>query len=154
VALLRTASSRSGTAWPDPVCRSSLDSSGSTLCSKGAINHALTIALPEVSPTYASPANRSDGSAGIIPEGQRFRIDPAVDLDALPLTPVGRIVARAVQRFGMFVNDVSGSVSLNAECSAPFIGKTGVNPYSTLFAGKAAYRILDGFPWQRLITVA
>jgi hypothetical protein len=37
----------------------------------------------EVSPTYASPANRSDGSAGIIPEGQRFRIDHAVDLDAL-----------------------------------------------------------------------
>ena len=63
-------------------------------------------------------------------------------------------LAESAQRFGMFVNDVSGSVSLNAECSAPFIGKTGVNPYSTLFAGKAAYRILDGFPWQRLITVA
>ena len=54
----------------------------------------------------------------------------------------------------MFVNDVSGSVSFNAECSSPLIAKTGVNPYTALFAGKAAYSILAGFPWQRLIAVA
>jgi hypothetical protein len=102
------------------------------------------------------PANRSDGplaAVDAIPEGQRFRIDPAVDIDALRMTPVGKIIAKAVERFGMFVNDVSGSVAFNAENQATFIAKTDMNPYSALFGGVPTYKILDGFPWQRLIAV-
>ena len=46
-------------------------------------------------PTVAPSCGRADAEGD--GEGQRFRIDPTVDLDALALTPVGRIVARAVR---------------------------------------------------------
>jgi hypothetical protein len=82
----------------------------------GEIRHALLCATPinrktsrpggkqEVCP----PASKTDGQGiglEFIPEGARLQLDPALDLDRLDLSPAVKIVARAMQRYGMYVTD-------------------------------------------------
>ena len=38
-----------------------------------------------------------------IAEGLRFRLDPAVNADALKMHPVGKIIANAAQKYGFVV---------------------------------------------------
>ena len=98
---------------------------------------------------FASPATRTDGDSadpGAIPEGTRFRLDPSLEVSKLHLPRVARVIARAVQRYGMIVRDKGGSVSFFAE--APKAGHR--NPYSRLFGGRAANLLFKGFPWSRL----
>jgi hypothetical protein len=52
-----------------------------------------------------------------IPCGGHIQLDPKLDLDSLKLTRAGRIVAEALQRYGAFVGDYSGAISLYAENS-------------------------------------
>jgi hypothetical protein len=115
----------------------------------GNIDHALAIALPRVrAHEYALPAQRTDGesnSTTSVPEGARFRIDPAVDLAALNLPPALLPIARAAQRYGMIVRDRGGAVALYAEDPSPF----GSDPYPTLFAGRAS-DLMRRFPWDKL----
>jgi len=120
----------------------------------GAINHAIDFSLPEVRRgVYSWPANRTDGTVDsllAIPMGQRFRLDPLVNVDALPLTPMGKMMAKAMQKHGLVLRDTSGSVSFYAENPLPTINATGINPYTALFAGKPAYAQLNGLPWDKL----
>lgn len=58
------------------------------------------------------PACRTDGwgiGNAYIPEGARLQLDPNLDLDALKLSPETKIVARAMQKYGMIVSDNSSS---------------------------------------------
>jgi hypothetical protein len=75
----------------------------------GHINHALALAIPHAAAgVYAFPAQRTDGNdrdAGAIPEGTRFRLNPKLDISSLHLPPFTRMVATAVQRYGMIVRD-------------------------------------------------
>jgi hypothetical protein len=123
----------------------------------GSINHAVGIALPEIRKgVFVWPAKRTDGRVDnpvAIPEGQRFQLDPDVDVDALPISRVAKMIAKAVQLYGMIVMDYSGVVGFGAEWERPFIDATGVNPYPSLFEGKPNYKVLDGFPWNRLIAL-
>lgn len=116
------------------------------------IDHALAAAIPNpCASTFAWPAQRTDGSSrspACIPEGARLRLDPKVNVGSLGLSPVGQLLARAAQTYGIIVRDrTGGSVSLYAE------------DYQT--AGQAAYRKagwsdvppwkeLYRFPWRRL----
>jgi hypothetical protein len=92
----------------------------------GRIEHALVVAYPHIrAGLYMSPASTAQvklGSDAIktrgIPCGGRIQLDPSVDLDALKLSRSGRIVAEALQRYGAFVGDYSGGISLYAENSA------------------------------------
>ncbi|GBE02881.1 hypothetical protein BMS3Abin08_02333 [bacterium BMS3Abin08] len=79
----------------------------------GEIKHALLFAAPVNrkttypggKPQVCLPGARTDGT-GIgfqyIPLGARMQLDPAIDLDSLNLSPASRIVARAMQKYGMF----------------------------------------------------
>jgi hypothetical protein len=120
----------------------------------GSIPHALALALPETrAGSWVWPAQRTDGKStavDAIPQGTHFRLDPAVDVGSLGLTPAGRVIALAAQRYGLVVRDTSGSVSLYAEDPAPL----GSNPYPAIFGGKTAAQVLSGFPWNRLQAVA
>jgi hypothetical protein len=120
----------------------------------GVISHAVDFGLPETRKgVYSWPANRTDGridSPTAIPQGLRFRLDPALDIDALRLHPVARTLCRAIQRYGMVLRDSSGAVSFYFENPQPTVQRTLVSPYTAVFAGKPSYALLAGVPWGRL----
>lgn len=116
----------------------------------GRIDHALAISMVETKRDAQSwPANRNDGwvtGDDAIPEGLRFRLDPALDVDALPISRTAKIVAKALQTYGMVVRDTSGAVTFYAENVA---AEGRPDPYPSLF-GAPSYSVLNGIPWTRL----
>jgi hypothetical protein len=91
----------------------------------GSIEHALIVAYPHIrSRTYTPPASSAQGTTadaiatrGILCGG-RIQLDPSLDLSTLGLSASGLVIARALQRYGAFVGDYSGAVSLYADASA------------------------------------
>ena len=124
---------------------------------RGAIEHVMGIALVDLEKhsVVSWPATRSDGynpnnAPNRIPEGLRFRLDPAVDVEALNLPPAGKIIARAAQKYGFVVWDKAGAITLRAENPKPYLLRGEKNPYPELFGGKEAWALLQGVPWERL----
>lgn len=125
--------------------------------SAGVIKHAIGIALVDTDASWvvSYPANRSDGYnpknvPNRIAEGQRFRLDPTIDVSKLNMTRVGKIVAKAAQDYGFIVWDKAGSVSLRAQNPSTYTLMGKPNPYPALFEGKPAYAVLNGMPWDKL----
>ena len=124
---------------------------------RGSIRHVIGISLVDAETwrVFSWPANRSDGynphsDANRIPEGQRFRLDPAVDIDALPIHPVAKTIAKAAQTYGFVVWDKAGGISIRAENPKDFTLRGQPNPYLALWNGTPTYKILSGIPWDRL----
>lgn len=124
---------------------------------RGEIRHAIGISLVDVERwgILSWPAKRSDGynpnnAPNRIAEGQRFRLDPTIDVDALSLHPVAKVIAKAAQKYGFVVWDKAGSISLRAQNPKSYTALGNDNPYGALFNGTADYALLDGFPWNRL----
>lgn len=124
---------------------------------RGEIRHAIGFSLVDVEDKsiFSWPANRSDGvnpnqEANRIPEGLRFRLDPAVNVDALPMSRAGKIIAKAAQKYGFVVWDRSGALALRAQNAVSYTALGQPDPYPTLFDGKPNYAVLSGFPWDRL----
>lgn len=124
---------------------------------EGAIHHVMGIALVDAQwgSVLSWPANRSDGynpknATNRIPEGTRFRLDPSINVDALPLHPVAKIVAKAAQTYGFVVWDKAGSISLRFENPKPLMQSGQDNPYTAIWNGTPSYKILAGVPWDRL----
>jgi hypothetical protein len=123
----------------------------------GAIHHVIGIALvdAENSSVFSWPANRSDGynpqnAPNRIPEGLRFRLDPAVNVDALNISPVAKIVAKAAQTYGFVVWDKAGSISLRFENPLVYTLSGQPDPYPAIFNGVEPHALLNGIPWDRL----
>jgi hypothetical protein len=116
---------------------------------RGSIDHALAIAIPRSRRgVWALPAQRSDGSIvsdTAIPAGARFRLDPSLDVDALGLPPFTAMLAKAVQRYGMFVRDTSPVVTFYGEDPTP----AGDDPWPAALQ-PSGREILRSFPWDRL----
>ena len=80
----------------------------------GVIKHALLCATPINRFSYAEngrpqvcspPAARTDGPGfgfEYIPEGARIQLDPSLDLNAIGLSEATKVVAKAMQDYGMF----------------------------------------------------
>jgi hypothetical protein len=124
---------------------------------RGEIRHVMGISLVEIEHynIFSWPANRSDGYnptkvPNRIPEGLRFRLDPRVNVDALPMTRVGKIVAKAAQKYGFVVWDRAGAVSLRAQNAVSYTALGQSDPYPALFEGRPNYAILNGFPWDKI----
>ena len=124
---------------------------------RGEIKHVIGIALVDIekSSIYSWPANRSDGynpsnKPNRIAEGQRFRLNPSVNVDALPMTKAGKIIAKAAQKYGFVVWDRAGSLSIRAQNADSYTAAGKANPYPALYQYKATYAVLDGFPWDKL----
>jgi hypothetical protein len=120
---------------------------------RGAIDHALSMSIPDVrAGVYASPAQRSDGSSAdplSLPEGAHLRLNPNLDLAALHLPAVTLMIARAAQRYGIFVRDGAREVTFQAQDPTP----TGTNPYAGsdgYFEGRYPRALLASFPWSQL----
>jgi hypothetical protein len=116
------------------------------------IHHALLFSYPYTSASGSVwPATESDGrttGSTAIPEGARLQLDPGFDVSSLP--PYERTVARALQRYGMYLGDTgAANVSLYAVnpqsyANNPFVG---VLPDSD-------YVPLDGIPLNRFRVLA
>ncbi|QWF71997.1 DUF4124 domain-containing protein [Methylomonas paludis] len=124
---------------------------------RGSINHAIGISLidAEDSSIFSWPANRSDGhnptsAPNRIMEGQRFRLDPSINVDALHLTRVGKMVAKAAQIYGFVVMDKGGALVIRAKNSMSYMAQGMDNPYPPLFGGLHSWAILQNFPWASL----
>jgi hypothetical protein len=90
----------------------------------GSIEHALIVAYPHIqSRYYTPPASSAQGTTNEalptrgIPCGGRLQLDPTLDLTTLGLSPTGLILARALQKYGAFVGDFSGAVSIYGDAS-------------------------------------
>lgn len=118
---------------------------------RGEIKHAIGIALVDVEHfnIYSWPANRSDGYnptkiPNRIAEGQRFRLDPSINVEALPISRTAKIIALAGQKYGFVVWDKAGAVSIRAQNPSSYV----TNPYPALFDGKPSYEVLKTLPWN------
>ena len=87
---------------------------------RGEIPHAIRFILPNSrmrNGVYVHPATHSTGAtsgpSSAPPYGARFRLRPDFPLNTLP-NEAARVVARALQRYGMFLAD-GGNVALTAE---------------------------------------
>lgn len=123
----------------------------------GRIEHAVALAIPAPADYFVYPAQRTDGGSGeskAIPEGARLRLDPALDVDSLTMTPVAKAIAHAAQRYGFIVTDRSGGVSVIAEGGAAHRLRTGSDPWKAILNGTPTYEVLAGFPWDRLQVIS
>ena len=123
----------------------------------GHIRHALSLQLVDTDgwQRFSWPAQRSDGHnprnlPHRIPEGTRLRLDPNLDVAALPLHPLARMIARAAQRYGFIVTDKGGAVAVLAESGAATQAATGNNPWTALLGASPSYAVLRHFPWGSL----
>jgi hypothetical protein len=116
----------------------------------GRIEHALSFAVPRPRASgFARPAQRTDGESPCthaVPEGARFRLDPSLDVASLNLPPPVAAMARAAQRYGMYVRDQSDSITFYAQSSVSLSS----DPYPAIFGGQPPYELLRSFPWSHL----
>jgi hypothetical protein len=104
---------------------------------RGHIDHAINIETVRTRANcYSWPATRDDGNtpgADIPCEGQRFRLDPAFNVNLL-LDPAARTIARAMQQYGLILTDSAGALVTQAEDPRPFEAVNGgIDPYNKLF---------------------
>jgi hypothetical protein len=125
---------------------------------RGRINHALAIGVTRARRyVWSWPARRTDGATDnrtAIPEGARFRLDPALDLDRVAMPRFTRMLAEAAQRYGIVVRDKTGSsVTFEAEDATRF----DADPYyrrGGWFGGRSPSALLASFPWRRLLALS
>jgi hypothetical protein len=124
---------------------------------RGEIRHVIGIALVDLENwnIFSWPATRSDGYnpnrvSNRIPEGTRFRLNPAINVDTLNIHPVAKTIAKAAQKYGFVVWDHAGSLSIRAQDAVSYTSKGLPNPYPALFDNIADYSVLNGFPWDKM----
>ena len=116
---------------------------------QGRIEHALLISLPHTAtggPVW--PATESDGWSDderAIPEGARLQLDPTLNLDEFEMRPYERIIAEALQRYGAFVGDSSGSIELEAVNPISYPE----DPYPEGWFD-VRWALLPGIPWEHM----
>lgn len=88
---------------------------------QGRIEHALAFGYKETAGRCVFPASKADGDSMqpfAIPQGARLQLDPSlteVDFDQMGLSPTAKIIARALQEYGMILVDTSGSFKMYLE---------------------------------------
>jgi hypothetical protein len=119
---------------------------------QGHIDHALAFAYDSPSSAFVYPASKSDGGAfgGVLgvdlPEGSRLQLDPTLNdtqLSAWGLSPPALVIAHALQRYGMYVVDHSGSSKLYLEDTSTAHWPSNITP-----------NILSSIPWTAFHVLA
>jgi len=130
----------------------------------GVIGHALVFSTWANSPTqWVYPAQRTDGRCqgpadqycADVPQGARFRLDPSFDVSAID-HPITRMIAKAVQDYGMVLNNTTGSgVSFYAEgrrgrpeITDPYYGPGGL--FTSDPRQPSTTQFMREFPWEHL----
>lgn len=99
---------------------------------QGQIDHAIAFAYPyPAEDRCVFPASKTDGNSPLpyaIPEGARLQLDPSLteaNFDRMGLDRTGKIIARALQTYGMILVNYAGRPKINVENLED-------NPYSTV----------------------
>ena len=107
----------------------------------GRVDHALAFGYPSPRASRCVwPASKTDGEASdayAIPEGARLQLDPRFtdeDFRSWGLDRTGRIIARAMQEYGMFLIDVSGRPKI-------YVENLEANPYALASWSDPALRL-------------
>jgi hypothetical protein len=123
----------------------------------GVIQHAVSVTLPNAKRGVTSfPARFNDGTddhPDAPAEGQWFRIDPSVNLDALGLKPLTLVIAKAVQKYGGYGADKNlWCFAFNAEHPINEMAAGKVDPWATGGDLKTKYGAADvnDFPWKHV----
>lgn len=89
---------------------------------QGHIDHAISFSYPyPAQDRCVFPASKTDGNSALpyaIPEGARIQLDPTLteaDFDRMGLDQTGKIIARALQKYGMILTDFGGVPKILAE---------------------------------------
>jgi hypothetical protein len=133
---------------------------------EGVIPHAIAFAVHQTCMrVFAAPAQRTDGDVNpvadpsCVPEGAHFRLDPRLNIAALHLPRLIRIVAVAAQRYGMIVDNRTAGVGIYDQSPTAYIADWGYNPYfgpadqpgtpGALYNNWPTLEIMK-FPWRHL----
>jgi len=122
---------------------------------EGRIDHALAASVPfACQDFFLFPAQRTDGlstRSDCIPEGARLRLDPNLDVSALNVPPVTKLIARAAQKYGIIVRDKTGGQSISLFAEQVQYGQPNVYAGPDgLLDGYPAWSLLGKFPWRKL----
>jgi hypothetical protein len=120
---------------------------------QGHIDHALAIATPYTRQGFvACPATNGDGhnvDPAALPVGAHVALDRSVDVSALAIPAWQKVIATALQQYGAYVVDTSGSLEVRGESN---LGR-GYDAWAK--AGVSADSpSLAGLPWQQLHLLA
>jgi hypothetical protein len=125
---------------------------------QGRIEHALAFGYRETAAEKCVfPASKTDGKSTLpfaIPEGARLQLDPSLteaDFDQMGLDPTAKIIARALQEYGMILVDTSGSFKIYVEdlINNPYAKEDWTDPDLNLFKDSiykipsTAFRVLE-----------
>jgi hypothetical protein len=114
---------------------------------QGHIDHALALATPYTRSGYiACPATHTDGKyddVAALPQGARVQLDPSFDVSATNWPRWKKVVGRALQEYGAYVEDTGGSLSLAGESNV----NRGYNAWS--LAGVSGSTSLGDLPWEK-----
>ncbi len=114
---------------------------------QGYIPHALIFSFDYTkSGGPVPPATESDGDTDdpyAIPEGALIQLNPSLNLDSLGLTGYEKVIAKALQEYGMYCADDGGGLQLYA--INPISVKTENNPYANIW-GNETYVYLKNIP--------
>ncbi len=126
------------------------------------VKHAIAFAYARPSPQWVFPATKSDGSGETtrdIPEGARIQLDPQLgdaDFDRLGLNKQARVIARAMQTYGLILVDSSGRPKVFLESHVtgawqqPAAMEMALAPLTTDADGRpdwSRFRVLDWDRW-------
>lgn len=143
----------------------------------GEIDHAVSFIMKAPAPCWRFPAQRMDGKTTLShpldapngtlnnplapPYGAKLRLPASLDVDALPVSRYTKVLAHAVQRYGMVVNNRGNQVMFQAEVPASVTGVPGHenDPYpyrwdGPVFGTTPADQAIKQFPWGQLQVVA
>lgn len=110
------------------------------------IDHAIGLSLPELGALAGWPATQNVSGVGSRSPaaGQRLQLDPLLNLDSLGLSPFGRAVALAAQKYGFIIWDEGSQVAISMESPLSATTRGAPDPYSGLSV------TLANFPWDSL----
>ncbi|HYT80872.1 MAG TPA: hypothetical protein VEQ37_16770 [Actinomycetota bacterium] len=116
---------------------------------QGHIDHAFKLDSPySRSGIIACPATHTDGKFPdpvALPEGARIQLDPAINVEAQAWAPWQKIVAKALQKYGAYMSDTGGSLSLKGESD-----QDGAHGDSWAAVGVPAGPSLGWLPWSKM----
>lgn len=130
----------------------------------GSIDHAIALGVPNAQAEYfVSPAQRTDGNVATpdptrpsaIPMGQRFYIPASVNLAKVPCHYAAScMIDRALQRYGAFVRDTTGSaLVLYAEDTTDEGLPSIYTSPNGFWAGQSPATIVDDLDWKDLVAL-
>jgi hypothetical protein len=121
---------------------------------QGHIDHALVFGIQgigvgsPVCPASHNAATSTDPNA--LREGMQLQLDPTIDVNSLPIPSYAKVMARAMQVYGMYVRDNAGSLGVYGENP---VGR-GYNPWPAVLGTSNTYPSLAGIPWSKFRIVS